>query len=268
MIYRNMPYEEYAKLDGMNYSTIKHMRETPLDYRANLVKRDTDTASRALLRYQHAAALEPETLYESFAVWTGGRRGTNAYKAFLAENEGKGIVKQDESEQALRLAAAVRAHPLVSQVLAMPDTETELSVGGFDAELGHAIKCRLDLISAPWWLDMKDYGSTDPRHCGRMAYRLSAVHQAAFNRRCLIAAKLPVPEMFGLICVNGKNLDVAVLTIDLNDMTAADLEIVQWFKTLHECERTGIWPGNGDGMLDLPSYAFAPDIDDFLFREE
>lgn len=272
-----MTYDEYAKKPGLNFSTIKHMRNSPKALHAivNADPRDGDTDSRAMLRLQHALVLEPEVVDRDFAFFTGKTARGTAWDEANAEADkaGQTLVKagtpakQRDIAAARAMAKAVRAHPDVAHALLTG--ETEIVVEGMDKEWGRIIKSRQDLLSPTWWLDMKDYGSTNHRHCGRRAWDLGAVHQAAFNRRCLIAAGRRLPEQWGLICVQSKPyIDVARLTIDPNDMDAADAELTTWVERLAECEASGEWPGNGDGMLDLPGYAFAPDIDDFTFREE
>ena len=281
-----MTYTQYAALDGLNFSSIKHMRDCPAAYKANrdAAPRDGDTDSRAMLRLQHALALEPHTVDQDFVFWTGGLTQTGkpttsassaAYKeaAKQAEADGKTLVKAATGPQlfavaaAQELAGAVRRHPHVAHALATG--RTEVVIQGHDSEWGRPIKSRQDLLSPAWWLDMKDYGSTEARHCGRMAYKLGAVHQTAFNRRCLVAAGEPLPERWGLICVQTKPwIDVSVQHIDPNDIDAAERELTAWVAELAECEASGNWPGRGDGMLSLPGHAFAPDINDFTFAIE
>jgi hypothetical protein len=293
-----IPYDEYAKVKAHNFSKMKFFRLNPKAYKKNRDDPKRGTANQSLLRYQHAATLEPHTVADDFVFWVGEIDATHKTKADRTKLQtsasstaygrfeqwataaGQSVVMDATPaqrlavKQALVMADFIRAHPDVA--IALSVGVAEISISGFDTELGHNIKCRTDILSQPWGLDLKDYGTTEPRRVGQMAWKLGGVHQLAYNRRCVRAhnafAKpeemIPEPEQWAIVSIDGITRDVVRRTIDPNDLAAADKEIIQWFAALDECEESGHWPGYGDGMLDLPGFAFAPDIDDFIFGEE
>ena len=296
--YNDIPYDEYAKVEAHNFSKMKFFRVNPKAYKKNRDDPKRGTANQSLLRYQHAKTLEPHTVDSDFVLWVGEIDATHntkaqrtklqtsaastAYKRFeqWARAAGQSVVmaathtQRAALNQADAMAEIIRSHPDVA--LALSTGFAEISISGHDEELGHFIKCRTDILSQPWGLDLKDYGTTEPRAVGRMAWKLGGVHQLAYNRRCVRAHNaacdpadlIPEPEQWAIVSIDGTTRDVVRRTIDPNDLAEADKEIIQWFAALDECEETGHWPGYGDGMLDLPGFAFAPDIDDFIFGEE
>jgi hypothetical protein len=273
-----MTYDEYSKIPGINFSTIKHVNKSPKAYLNVLNGSDKDTSSRAMLRYQHAKILEPEHIERDFAFWTGGltkagKPTTNAnsddYKAQrdAATAVGKTFVNalSQDFGHANSVAAATLADPWVAELLGDPATITELPVHGVDSITGERIKCRVDICNLDRlvWNDIKGYGMVAPKDVGRMVVRGLGVHQAAMNRRCFIAAGLTVPVDYYITSLDPKDGDLAVYRIPDYAMEHADETLTHWIQVVQQCRKTGEWPGvqpvemRGEEM-DFPPWAFEP----------
>lgn len=277
-----MTYDEYSKIEGINFSTIKLMSQSALAYLNVLNGGDKDTSSRAMLRYQHALILEPEHIERDFAFWRGGltakgepTTSTNSsdFKAQrdAAKAAGKTFVNAtvDAFGEAQRIAKLTLADPWIAELLADPATQTELPVHGVDPITGERIKCRVDICNLDRlvWNDVKGYGMVAPDSVARMVIKGQGAHQAAMNRRCFMAAGLPVPVDYYITSLDPKVGDLAVYRIPDYAMEHADQELTRWIRTVQECRETGVWPGvqpvelRGQDM-EFPPWAFEPDDTD------
>lgn len=101
---------DYAKIDGVNWSTLKHMGKSPLAYRHACDNERPDTKAFLIGRYLHALVFEPEHVEERYAVhdgtfpldyvvYEGGDRRGKAWEAFKAEHPGRLIFKPAEAAE-------------------------------------------------------------------------------------------------------------------------------------------------------------------------
>lgn len=146
--YENMPYEEYAKIDALNGSSIVHMRRSPLKYRH--MKDNPQEASSAMLLgiIKHRMILEPH-LMEEIAVWgikeeEKVRRG-KVWDKFQADNAGKTILTEDEYEEITGTARAALLSPLIDRYVSAPGP-TEVSMFWRHPHTGRRMKARLDKL--------------------------------------------------------------------------------------------------------------------------
>jgi hypothetical protein len=273
-----MTYDEYSKIEGLNFSTVKYANKSARACKTAIDSSSDGTTSQALLRYQHAKILEPEHIDRDFAFWTGGltakgeattNANSGAYKVMRAEAERAGKTLINTFAQAYAdansIAAATLADPWMAELLGDPATITELPVHGVDSITGERIKCRVDICNLDRlvWNDIKGYGMVAPKDVGRMVVRGLGVHQAAMNRRCFIAAGLTVPVDYYITSLDPKDGDLAVYRIPDYAMEHADETLTHWIQVVQQCRKTGEWPGvqpvemRGEEM-DFPPWAFEP----------
>lgn len=257
-----MTYNKYAAIPGINFSTLKHMAESPKAYRASLEDPKPSTADQEWLSYQHAAILEPHNIDRDYVLWNGGltqagkpttSANSTAYKeaAAQAKASGQTLLNAVSDSAARKLAAieslarACRSDPWLGPLLAHPDTVTEYAVQGADAITGATIKCRVDLYNPTLriWADLKGYGTTDARQVGQLIAKGKAAHQAAMNRRCILAAGLPVPADFYIVSLDPGLCDLAAYRVPDDVLEQADADITDWLTRVLECRAADHWPG-------------------------
>lgn len=277
-------YTEYAALDAINQSRLKHIADSPAHYKAKLEEGDSDTDARIMGRYLHALALDPVDALTSFVRWTEGRRAGQSWKAFQLHHAGRSIIpyatdaQKSTCERYERMADAVQRHPYVLSLLNTPGAQTEATFAGPDPVTGRLIKCRADLVKPTadgFWFDLKGVNTTDARQFGAMAYRNRWIHQGAFNRRCILAQHGEAPTTYGFIVVEDRApFDVAIFVVPTDMMELADNEVTEWLRLLEECERTDKWPGRQAAagecpqLLDVPAYAFGGTDPDIFITED
>jgi hypothetical protein len=148
---------DYAAIDAVNQSTLKHLGKSPLHYHHALTHPQKSTVPMRLGSLAHTEVLEPHRTEHEYAVWnpideeTGEPKPDHyvgkAYTAFALEaaRTGRTVVKRRDLEAAQRIAGAVHRHPLarryLRQILAEPILVWR------DEATGIVCKARLDAIS-------------------------------------------------------------------------------------------------------------------------
>ena len=117
-IVSRMPMNEYRAIDALNISRLKELGRSALHYQHRLAH-PLVTAPLTLGTAAHCATLEPERFGRQFAVWDrrtdSGRmapRNGKWWDAFQAANDTRTILTEDERDEALTIATAVRADPV------------------------------------------------------------------------------------------------------------------------------------------------------------
>lgn len=255
----SMSEAAYRAAPGVNYSTLKHLRKSPLHYKHAVDNPEDSGQDYAMLRHIHALVLEPMTAHEQSVVWDGRRDARNKdYAAFLAANAGKNILNPTEAAQAERIAAAYNNNAVLRWLLASSGTYCETpwmwhQVVG-DAKL--LLKGRPDIIhySPDHGLivaDLKTCGDTDARLVASMARKYGWLLQLA-HYTCLAA---------DLYQVDPRAVPIRWMTIAAEDKAPWDATCIEWdnatkagalaehqrlLEVLVDCQATGRWPGRGE----------------------
>lgn len=220
----DLPFDDYRRLPGINWSRLKHAITSPAHYAAAVEGRldDGDTASRGMLRACHAAALEPRVYAHDFEVFGGVRRGA-AYEAARAAKPGATLLTQREHDHAQAVGAAVRAHPVAGPLLSDPQCRAEVSLRW--VEQGQACKGRIDLLVrlCDRWVvaDLKAVPSIGPRklasETARRLYHAQLAHYCAGVAALIEAgrlARMPIEAM--IIAYETRPLvDVSVVSLGI-----------------------------------------------------
>jgi hypothetical protein len=254
----------YYKSSAVNWSSLKHMAESPLVYRHRLENERTDTAALALGRVTHTLVFEPGKFDSTYAIWTEGDRKGKAYAEFVAANEGKTIFKPKDIETATAMAEAVRNHPLVRPYLV--GGLYEHAIYWTDPETKIACKARPDwlLPAQRTLLDLKSTKSIDARRFGNDAARYSYYAQLGHYDNGVIHALGWVPKRRLIVAVEkDPPHDVAVFELSNDDIFAGKEEVRALLARLKECRATGHWPGRyeTEQALQLPGWLFYDEED-------
>ncbi len=144
---------DYNAIQATNFSTLKHIAESPRAYRHALDNPPEDSDVFKLGRLFHTLTLEPGKVSDEYAIWpaidpeTGKatRRAGPKWKAFEEENEGKTIMREQDTEEARTMSAAVLRSPIARQWLERA-THVEQVLTWTDPDTGLELKGRADII--------------------------------------------------------------------------------------------------------------------------
>lgn len=248
----DLPYRDYAALPGIRSADLARAAVSPLHYR--FPAPDKDTSSRVLLRAVHCLALEPEHYGEQFAVWAGGARRGKAWEAFEALHAGAGmsILTLAEEERARQVVAGILRHS-EARALLTAEGQAEGTVTWTDPSTGLPCKARPDrLVGGRVVVDLKGYGTSEPRKASRMvAQRLAHVQAAHYAAGLVDGLGVPADAVQSrIVCYElAPPYDVCVL--DLRDGLVAGAAMRRrLLDRLAECEAAGEWPGAAPGLSE------------------
>jgi hypothetical protein len=261
-------YAEYARINAINWSTLREIGRSPLHYRYLLEHGRADTATLALGRAVHTAVLEPERFGLEYVVFGGPRRAGKEWEAFKTANEGVTILKADEYAEAVAMRDAVHRHKgamsyLVGGAAEQTVTWTE-RINGMDL----ACKARPDYLGRAI-ADLKTSKDAGASAFGRTAARFGYHCQLAWYRRGVRAALGRELDMVLVAVESAAPYDVAVYRVTEDQMYAADDAINDLLLQVAACRRSDRWPGaqEEEGPLELPSWALDGDGDEELTSE-
>lgn len=133
-------HADYHNGPGVSSSTLKAILRSPAHTKTEM----GDSPALAFGRAFHMAILEPELYRVSYAVKPKGlRSGTKKHTEWMAENEGKESISEDDQEKINRMAENVK------------NTKTWQKFKDYPAEIAHfamheptglLLKCKCDMI--------------------------------------------------------------------------------------------------------------------------
>jgi hypothetical protein len=252
-----MTYAEYAKINAINWSTLKEMRRSPKHYRYRLEHPREDSTTLALGRAAHTAILEPDRFALEYAVFEGKRRAGKDWDAFVSANEGRTILKVDEYTDVLAMRDAVRAHDNASSYLVGGAAEQTITwtetINGIDL----ACKARPDYI-AHAIAELKTSRDVGSNAFGRTAARFGYHCQVQWYRRGVKKTTgRDLPQV--LVAVESEApYDVAVYRVGEDAAWAASEEIDELLGRVASCRARDSWPGalELENELSLPSWVY------------
>ena len=258
-----MTYEEYEKIDAINWSRLKAMRISPLQYWFETHNpREDEPAFLRIGSAVHAHILEPDLFTSRFARFTGKARRGKEWAAFKEEHAGKTILNAEEWDAAFGAAAAVLANRHAAKYLMAGLKEATFT--WTDEDTGLKCKGRID-HAGTYLVDLKTAARMNQRIFASAAARLGYHSQLAFYSDGLAANDLPLKSDPIMIAVQSEMPhDVIVYRMPPHVIEAGRSEYRRLLAKLRECLDKNEWPGAApDGPVDfqLPSWAYMDDTD-------
>lgn len=251
----------YENLDGLNWSSLKHIHESPLLYRHRVDNPPPRTAAFDFGAAVHCAVFEPESLDGRFQAFDGKRDArTKAYQAWLENNPGVTAMKPAEMEKIYAIAEAVRTHPEArkwidsgrAEVQAQwvePWTEVKAK-GRFDYVRDRVIDLKTTQDVAAW---------ATGKAAGEYLYhgQLAWYHNGAIGAR-MIDPGAPPPVIVWV--EKEPPFDVAVDEMTLDQVAAGEECYVKMVRTLQACAEMDSWPGKAPALRTLALPHWAPGV--------
>lgn len=255
-----MTYNEYRAIDAVNWSSLKVMGVSPLQYWHELNTPREDASHFRIGLAIHAIVLEPSTVKSAFAIYEDGNRRGKKWDAFKAEHAGLHILTEPEWSAALGSAAAVMANPHASALLKRGLKEAVLQ--WTDEETGLACKARVDHAGRSL-IDLKSSRPVSQRSFAAAAARLGYHGQFAFYEDGLRANGIEPADAPHMIVVHSEMPhDVVVYRMGPQVIDTGRQEYRALLEKLKRCRETNQWPGAApDGPVDfvLPAWATMDD---------
>lgn len=251
-IHFDVPREAYSEVPRLNWSTLKHLAQSPAHYQAALAEARADTLAFRLGGATHASILEPERFEAEYVSYLPRRAGKD-WEAFEAAAiaSGKTVLSVKEMEEAKALRDAVRKHRVAARYLADGNAEVTALWDIVAGDLRFEMKGRPDWICEDGTLvDVKTCVDASPDGFGRAAARLSYPAQLALYRDGL-AQFVHVPKVVIIAAEKGSPNAVTVFRVPEDVLTVGREEYLTMLSRLDECRRTDTWPGYAEDEVDL-----------------
>jgi len=270
-----MNFADYQKLGEVNWSTLKSMAESPMQYHHDLTHPKKETPAMALGKAVHCAVFEPDDFPRRYLMLPLGidrrtTKGKDAYAAAQKAAEGRELITTLQYNRCLAIRDAVRSHSKAGIYLEKGTAEQVMV--WTDPATGIKCKGRYDFHSdvSPCLLDLKVIRSINRRLFSSACITFGWHGQAAFYRRGWAELHGGVVEPFRFICVKSTEPhDVVVRTLAEDgefgsSMKLGEQLVDRLLRQLAECRAADKWPGQypeGEETFDLPRYAFTESDD-------
>ena len=253
-----MTFTEYQAIDAVNFSSLKALKVSPLQYQHDQKNPRAETAFFRVGRAIHAYILEPETFAQRFARFTGKVRRGKEWEAFKEANASADILSDDEWESAIGSARAVLAHPVASKIVKGGFRESVLT--WTDEETGLKCKARLDLVSSRI-VDLKSAARIGRHQFAAAAARLLYHGQFAFYADGAAANGIELAGDPSMVVVQSEPPhDVIAYRLPPQVVEAGRAEYRALLEKLRDCREADSWPGVAPDTLEdfsLPAWATA-----------
>lgn len=259
MIHPGLTYADYAAIDAINWSRLKALRVSPLQFLHELTNPPSfDAAHFRIGTATHCRVLEPQEFDSRYVLFKGTRRG-KAWDAAKAHAEAARVtvLNEDEAQAALGAAAAVVTNPHAASILSAGLREVSIT---WEDEVTHFdCKGRID-FAGDHMVDLKTAARIDPRSFAAQAARLGYHAQFAFYLDGLRANGLASDKPPVLIAVQSSMPhDVIVYLMPPHVIEAGRREYRRLLAKLYDCTEADRWPGvapNGPVVFELPKWAY------------
>ena len=249
---------------GISKSGLDRMARSPAHYQAYLREPRVVTPAMRAGTALHTAILEPGLFGSQYAVSPKFDRRTTKGKAdaaaFEAENAGKEPVSEDEYENWMRCAEAVRTHPACAFLF--QKGHAERSVFANDPVTGEMVKCRPDWEAKVGEMTVNvDIKSTDDARVSafsRSAFNYGYPMQSAFYSDVCEWAGLPKPDSWFFIAFEKEPpYGIVVFEPDQDFIEYGRTQYRRALDLYHHCKELNEWPAYQTEVqkLSLPSWA-------------
>lgn len=253
-------------VDGrVHYSDLRKMAQSPAHYRHGILHPKEPTPAMLM-----GSAIDDCVFGggHRIEVYDGVRYGRK-WEEFASRNQGKIILKPEQSELSYTAALAVKRDPVAHVLIYGPGVEHQRVVhweqNGLPFAAGIAgDRGGFDVLGPHYVADLKSTTCTQPdqwsRHAVRMMYHCQMAAYRA-GARC-IGREVRNCFLIGVEAYPPHCVTVLRLSDDL--LEAGDKIVAGWCDTLRRCEDSDEWPGYTQSVVecDTPSWGGLQGLED------
>ena len=259
-----MTEKEYRQHPAISRSELFKISESPEKFKYYREHPEEPTPALLFGQLFHAMALQPETVWEQFAIAPNVDRrtkaGKEAFAAFEEQSEGKIIVTTEIVEQATAMCEALNQNDFVKKLF---NGEKEKTFFWTDEMTGEECKCRTDILTEIGEnliiVDLKSADCAETEAFIRSAIKYGYDFQSAMYSEG-VKANMNKEPLFVFIVIEKKPpYAINILQSDkLLIRRGYDL-FREYLGIYHECKESGNWWGylgryNQINNLALPAH--------------
>lgn len=259
----DLDINEYHASEGISRSGISLLKKTPRHYYNGYLNpnRPAKEPSKSLKvgDLVHSLLLEPEHFKDRYVISKPFDKrtkvGKEQYQAFIAENEGKIIVTEDNYLLASNICDALSADETVK--LATKSGCIEKSIYWQDKDTGVLCKARPDIWFERVIWDLKTTTDADYYPFQKSTKKYNYYIQAAMCLDAAASTGLEYHSNFVFIAVETEwPYYVAIYPLDDKSIEQGRYEYKKQLEVFAECKAKNNWPSYGIRDMSLPGYAF------------
>lgn len=241
--------EYHAEREHLSSSNLKMLLDSPAQFYKEKIlgeRSNVTSAAMELGTFVHSLILEPETVPNDFAVYTGWRKQGAEFEAFKEQHKGKIILSQPQDHTGRRLAQSTKACAPALSLLTGGLPELSLATTLLDVP----VKMRADYINADrgYIVDVKTtrYPSgvdTFRRVVRELGYELSAALY------CDIAYRIygKVFDFYWLV-ISKSDVETQVYRASTHTLSEGSALVTKALIAYKKCKEAGVWPETLDGI--------------------
>jgi hypothetical protein len=270
-IYEDIPLAEYFAIDAIHSSTLKEAHKSA----AHLKQYEDEEfeMSEALIigSALHCAVLEQDRFAKEYVVAPKcdlrTTNGKNTMSEFIADNDGKTIIKAEQMYEVERMRDSILAHPAASEIINLPG-QNELTMLRRDEATGLLYVIRIDKYmlfrDKLTIVDIKTTKNGSPSGFPREAANYGYDIQGGFYSDVASAVEEQNIEQVLFITIEKKSFITTVYNLEELDLRIGKQKYKSALELLIECRKTGKYPGYSDSILplSLPVWATEPLIEE------
>jgi hypothetical protein len=225
-----------------HFHDLKRFAKSPQYYRAGLGVEGGDTSPFRFGRLSHAVTLGVGEIH----IFKGKVRNGKEWEAFKEGKDEKTIYKQDEVDEAKRIAEAVHAHPLARDFLVgKKEVPAEWTM------YGRKVATRgIDILGGSFICDLKTTTNAEPHTFQRGALRYGYHAQLAMYLDAARALGSKATEAYVIAVETSAPYAVTVHRLSPRLLDEGRKLVRSWMERLRACEEADEWPGYTQSICD------------------
>ena len=245
--------QQYDSIPAVRRSDLWEIRKSPAHYLYKVTHPEEPTAALLFGTAAHKYILEPESFWDEYIEVPKIDRRTKAGKEEWQRilDSGKTPISSEDLAVIRDMDAQIEAHPLASALL--KTGQHEVPIKWPDAKTGEPCKCRPDVITTiegeNWIADYKTTTScmdgAFEKACRAYGYKL----QAAMYSEGVFCSTFDLCKFAFVAQEKTPPYAVRVYKCDMGFILEGQEMFHELIGILHECKKTGEWPGYEDKEL-------------------
>lgn len=218
-----------------HFHDLKRFSKSPQHYLSGLGVDGPDTAPFRFGRLTHACTLGVGEIH----IFPGKVRNGKEWEAFKAGRNERDIYKQDEVDEARRIADVVRSHPLARDLLVgRCEVPAEWSM------FGRKVATRgIDVLGDSFVCDLKTTSNAEPGTFQRGGLRYGYHAQCAMYLEAARALGSKVTDAYVIAVETAPPYAVTVHHLSPRLLDEGSKLVRSWMERLRACEEANEWPG-------------------------
>ena len=249
-LYPDIREAEYLAMEAIGSTHLEWLAISPRHYRYMVEHPARETSAMGLGTALHMAVLEPDAFVNTYvlepdpsAIAPGNEkpRATKAFKEAvkLLSAGGRVVLKQDDMDRVMNMAAAIMAHPVAKRVLEK-SLLRELTIVW--EQNGRLCRGRADALGANFIADIKT--TRDLKRFSPWTITEFGLHrQAAHYENGLGILDRTIEAFYHIAVENEPPHDVGVFVLEDSARVCGHNDCERLLARLAVCEASGTWPG-------------------------